>query len=133
MFTSEHDLKKHLLWNIAGTVFLALFGAFYESFSHEVYSYYMIYAFTIPLILSVLPFTILLFGKRYPCKAALNLWNAGTVALSTGSVFKGVLDIYGTTNSLCTVYPIVGFLLLCAGITVWLVRSNQKENHSEKG
>ena len=33
----------------AASLFCALFGAVYELFSHEVYSYSMIYAFIIPL------------------------------------------------------------------------------------
>ena len=31
------------------SLFCALFGAVYEVFSHEVYSFYMIYAFAFPL------------------------------------------------------------------------------------
>lgn len=122
---SEYDLKKNLIWNIAGTIFLALFGAIYEAFSHEVYSYYMIYAFAIPLLLGILPGTVLLLRKRYPGRITFNLWNAGIAALSTGCVFKGVLDIFGTTNALSVVYPVAGFALLTAGLAAWLA-SNYK-------
>ena len=45
-------------------VFLAFFGAVYETFSHEVYSYYMIYAFAIPLVLGTLP--LLALALREP-------------------------------------------------------------------
>ena len=38
-------LKTHLMFNVIGVIFLALFGAIYELFSHGVYSYHMIYAF----------------------------------------------------------------------------------------
>ena len=120
MCISEPDLKKYLLGNIFGTVFLALFGAIYEAFSHEVYSYYMIYAFALPLVLGVLPFALLLFCGKRPPRAAALLWNYGIAALSVGCVFRGVLEIYGTTNSLRAAYPIVGAALLTAAFIVWL-------------
>ena len=43
-------------------IFIAVFGAIYEKFSHEVYSYYMIYAFMIPLCLG--SFAYLLASKK---------------------------------------------------------------------
>ena len=120
MCISESDLKKYLLGNIFGTVFLALFGAIYEVFSHEVYSYYMIYAFALPLVLGVLPSALLLFRGKLPPRAAALLWNYGIAALSVGCVFRGVLEIYGTTNSLRVIYPIAGAALLTAALIVWL-------------
>jgi len=108
-------LKRNLLGNIAGTAFLALFGAVYELFSHEVYSYYMIYAFSIPLILGVFVYSIMLIKNKRPRSIFPKLWNSATATLSVGCVFKGVLDIYGTTNSLIIAYPIAGSALLLAG------------------
>lgn len=99
------------------TLFCAVIGAVYEKFSHEVYSYYMIYAFVIPLTLGAIPlFALGLFGKKTPCRFSLNAWNSGVAALTVGSIFKGALDIYGTTNRLLIVYPIVAGALLLAGI-----------------
>lgn len=106
------QLKKHLLYNIIGSAFLALFGAVYEIFSHGVYSYFMIYAFAIPLVMGVLPYAILLLKDKSPDNRFLKLWNTAIAVLSTGSVFAGVLAIYGTTNSLIIVYPIVGGILM---------------------
>ena len=120
MCISESDLKKYLLGNIFGTVFLALFGATYEAFSHEVYSYYMIYAFALPLVLGVLPSALLLLRGKRPPRATALLWNYGIAALSVGCVFRGVLEIYGTTNSLRVIYPIAGAALLTAALIVWL-------------
>ena len=108
----EIQLKKHLLYNIIGTGFLALFGAIYELFSHEVYSYFMLYAFSIPLMMGVLPYAVLLLTEKYPDNSFLNLWNTAIATFSIGSVFAGVLAIYGTTNSLIIVYPITGIILM---------------------
>ena len=43
---------KRYLWI---SIFFAVFGGIYEYFSHGVYSYFMIYAFMIPLVLGTVP------------------------------------------------------------------------------
>ena len=131
MYTSDISLKRNLLGNIAGTVFLALFGAVYELFSHEVYSYFMIYAFAVPLMLGVMPYALLLISRKVPGRAALNLWNSGIAALSVGCVFRGVLEIYGTTNSLSVIYPVSGLLLLTAGLITGIVGLKRKQNNPD--
>ena len=93
-----------------------LFGAVYETFSHGVFSFYMLYAFSVPLVFGVTLYLILLFAKRYPGRVFLNLWNSAIAAFSAGSVFKGVLEIYGTTNSLVIVYPVCGCILAVSAL-----------------
>ena len=116
MSTSVDLLKKHLVFNLAGTLFIVLFGAVYETFSHGVFSFYMLYAFSVPLVFGVTLYLILLFARRYPGRVFLNLWNSAIAAFSAGSVFKGVLEIYGTTNSLVIVYPICGCILAVSAL-----------------
>ncbi len=125
MCTSEKTLKTNFQQHFAGMIFLALFGAFYEAFSHGVYSYFMTYAFAIPLLLGVTLYAILLAKKKYPSLVFLRLWNAGTVVLSWGSVYEGVLEIYGTTNRLMIVYPIAGGLLLASGLISIFITSRK--------
>ena len=131
MYISDISLKRNLLGNIAGTAFLALFGAVYELFSHGVYSYFMIYAFAIPLTLGVLIYALLLIFRKYPGRAALNLWNSGIAAISVGCVFRGVLEIYGTTNSLSVIYPVSGLLLLTAGLITGIVGLKRKQKNPD--
>ena len=131
MYISDISLKRNLIGNIAGTAFLALFGAIYEAFSHEVYSYFMIYAFAVPLTLGVLPYALLLISLNYPGRAALNLWNSGNAAISVGCVFRGVLEIYGTTNSLSVIYPVSGLLLLTAGLITGIVGLKRKQKNPD--
>ena len=108
-------------------LFLALFGAVYEYFSHGVYSYYMLYAFAFPLGLGALPWCALALRAAHPLRTEpARLWDSGVLTLAVGSVFRGVLDIYGTTNRLVVVYAIVGAALLAAG-AVWGVLSGKKE------
>lgn len=130
MYTSANILKKHLIFNLAGTLFLALFGAIYETFSHGVFSFYMIYAFAFPLVLGVTLYLILLFVRKYPNRVFLNLWNSAIAAFSVGSVFQGVLEIYGTTNSLSVVYPAVGGILAASALASLAVTSLRKHTNS---
>lgn len=120
MFTSDNKTKsvlKTAFVYLIISLFCAVIGGIYEKFSHEVYSYYMIYAFGFPLVLGAIPlFAIGLYGKKIPCRFSLNAWNSGVATLTVGSIFKGALDIYGTTNKLLIVYPIVGGALLLAGL-----------------
>ena len=96
---------------IAATAFAA-FGAIYEHFGHGVYSYFMLYAFMVPLVLGVIP--LLFFKKRFPDRA-LGLWHCMIGTLTVGSIFQGVLEIYGTTNRMIMVYPVAaGALAVCA-------------------
>ena len=114
MFTSRDTANYHLIYSLAGTVFLAVFGAIYEYFSHGVYSYYMIYAFAIPLIMGVVPYSFMLIKNIQLPVLLINLWNSSILTYSVGSVFAGVLSIYGTTNALIFVYPVAGTVLLIA-------------------
>ena len=124
-------MKKHLVFNLAGTLFLVLFGAVYEMFSHGVFSFYMLYAFSIPLVFGVTLYLILLFLRKYPDRVFLNLWNSAIVAFSAGSVFKGVLEIYGTTNSLVIVYPICGYILAVSALASLLFAPVKKSRHEK--
>ena len=130
MFTSdEHtvSLLKTALAHLCAAVFCAFFGAVYEHFSHEVYSYWMLYAFALPMVLGALPLlAIALHGRTLPGRVSLWLWNAGIAVLTVGCIFRGVLEIYGTTNRLWAVYPIVGGVLLATGLASYLLLGRKR-------
>ena len=115
------NLGRTGLVYLSAALFCALFGAIYEHFSHGVYSGFMIYAFVYPLALGALPFFAMsLSGRRLPGRLPFNLYNAGIATLTVGSIFRGVLDIYGTTNSLTTVYWALGAGLTLFGAVLYL-------------
>ena len=124
MSTSDKKIIPHLTGALAGTVFLAIFGAIYEVFSHGVYSFYMIYAFAIPLILGVIPYTLMLIKDRCPTIITLRSWNSAISTLAVGSLFKGVLDIYGTSNSLIIVYPIAAGIFAVSALVSAIFRTS---------
>ena len=104
------------------TLFCVMFGSIYERFSHEVYSFFMIYAFVFPLAGGVLPFFLLMKHKKaYPSSFAASCYHAGIATLTTGSLLCGALEIYGTTNVLTTIYWILGAALLFVGISAYLI------------
>ena len=123
MFTSDKKLMVQTAWIYAcAAAFCAFFGAVYEVFSHQVYSYFMIYAFALPLCLGTLPALLYaLKGWQAPSRLARQLYHSGVAALTVGCIFEGVLRIYGSTNRLIWVYPVVGASLLLGGAGVWLV------------
>lgn len=103
------------------SLFCAFFGAVYEVFSHGVFSYYMIYAFAIPLTGGVLMFWIIgRKGWSYPSRIAGNLYHSGIATLTVGCTMQGVLEIYGTTNKLISIYWIAGTVLLFMGTGCYL-------------
>lgn len=127
LYTSDIETKrrsalKTVITYVTITIFCALFGAIYELFSHEVYSYFMIYAFATPLIIGALPYLCLAISKKniYPNSISRNLHHSGVATLTVGSILKGVLDIYGTTNHLCIYYFIIGILFIIVSFILFL-------------
>ncbi|MBR2706363.1 MAG: hypothetical protein IKE74_03875, partial [Mogibacterium sp.] len=129
----------------AASMVIAAAAAVYGLFSHGVYSYYMTYAFMIPLLAGALPYLLTamkeagqtaekaenaaggcedheaaaeLAGKEKKPSGFANILDANearlafVTTLTAGSLLKGALDIYGTTNRLLIVYPIIALLIL---------------------
>ena len=120
---------------LAASIVIAAAAAVYGLFSHGVYSYFMTYAFMIPLLGGALPHLIAAmrradadtknsanepeeytesrtqtgFAKLFDAK---DTQLAIIATLTAGSLLKGVLDIYGTTNRLLIAYPAIALLIL---------------------
>lgn len=107
-------------WLCAAAITL-LFALVYECFSHRVYSGFMLLAFLIPLLGGALPCALLARSPRRMLPGVLSrcLYGSGLAALTAGSVFRGILDIYGTTSRLEAVYWICGTALCAFGLAVY--------------
>ena len=105
----------------AASIVIAAAAAVYGLFSHGVYSYFMIYAFMIPLLGGALPYLIAAMKEKKIDAKDTQL--AIIVTLTIGSILKGVLDIYGTTNRLLIVYPVAALLVLAAALATIIKRS----------
>ena len=108
---------------LAASIVIAAAAAVYGLFSHGVYSYFMTYAFMVPLLAGALPH--LTAALKTACgKACGSLYEkisgakdaqlAVVVTLTAGSLLKGALDIYGTTNKLLVGYPAAAAVILAA-------------------
>ncbi len=134
LFTSDIDknnvstIKTGIIY-IVLSITCALFGAIYEIFSHEVYSYYLIYAFAIPLIFGALPYFIISISTKllFPKYLSRNLYHSGIATLTVGSIIKGVLDIYGTTNSLVKYYFIFGISSIILSLILYIKQLTSKK------
>ena len=104
-------------------VVCAVIGFVYELFSHGVWSIYMIGAFAVPLVLGTLVNLIIaLFRMKTPGMAAETLYACGIATLTLGSLLTGVLEIYGTTNTLLEYYWLVGAGFAGLGIIFYLAQ-----------
>lgn len=120
--STSNNAWQHTLAYCYGTVACSLFGIVYEYFSHGVYSPFMVYSFTIPLLLGVIPH--LVFWLR-PKLDAGGWWQKATLALSVitltvGATLQGVVEIYGTTNQAIIYYLWTGLGLLTISFALWL-------------
>ena len=127
----------------AASVVIAAAAAVYGLFSHGVYSYFMTYAFMIPLLAGALPHLLTAMkeeGKKADKTAEkkpsglstiLDLYDvqlAFVATLTAGSLLKGALDIYGTTNRLLMIYPVIALLILA-----FIAVQSAKRLKSERG
>ena len=105
-------------------LFCVLFGAVYEKFSHDVYSFSMIYAFVFPLVGGTLPFLLIAFSnvREHPRARARMTYHTGIALLTIGSILRGIMEIYGTANHLIKFYFIVGIPLLVIGALLIIAR-----------
>ena len=112
---------------VLAAVNVAVFSAIYEHFSFGVYSPFMIFAFAVPLLMGSLVF--LLLGKALKktgtsvpalvCK----FWHAAVATLTVGFLFRGVLDIYGTSSPLASVYWIASAMLAALSLLTLAITS----------
>lgn len=114
--------KTNLIEFVSLSFFCVVFNFIYGKFSHGVSSDYMTYAFLVPLWGGVVPyFALMIFSKKmYPNHIVYGLYNAGIITFMVGSLFQGVLEIYGTTNELVYVYVIAGVALVFFGVVLYI-------------
>ena len=103
---------------LAVTVLVAVFGIVYEHYSFGVYSNWMIYAFAFPLILGFVPALLYatVWHQSIVPMLSRKMWHAGIAVWTVGSLFTGVITIYGTDSVWSFVYAVAGAALLAAAI-----------------
>ena len=131
---------------LAASILIAAAAAVYGLFSHGVYSYFMTYAFMIPLLAGAVPHLISALKRQDAAKEqkpfAAKLARAASkvldakdtqlaviATLTAGSILKGVLDIYGTTNRLLIAYPAAAVLVVAAAAVMVLKNKKKQEKN----
>ena len=108
------------------SLFIFVFAQIYEYFSHGVYSNYMLYAFLIPFLgLAVPSFLLHSLKKTLPANSCF-LWKCGIATLTVGSIYKGVLEIYGTNGFFEFPYLFLG-VGICM-VAVLMTYTKKREN-----
>ncbi|MCR5249557.1 MAG: hypothetical protein K6E50_02995, partial [Lachnospiraceae bacterium] len=64
-----------------------------------------------------------IIGRKHRMTAAFpaSLWNAGLSTVTVGLLLKGVLDIYGSGNSLIRIFWVLGAAELLAALLTLLI------------
>ena len=113
------DIKKTSIKYLIISVLCLMVSCIYEYFSHEVYSSYMMAPFLVVFVAGILIVPLI---KRLFTKAAFYLYNFSLATLVVGMYVQGVLEIYGTTNSLVYYYFIAAVVFFIESVIAMFVR-----------
>lgn len=104
---SQKRFRKTALIYTLLTIFFFAFSRIYESFSFGETSSHMHYLFAIPLVGGIL---LLLFMKVIPnlSRLSLNLWNSALAIMTTGMLFRGIVNLSGRSTTLDMPYWYLG-------------------------
>ena len=89
------------------TIFFFAFSRIYEAFSFGETSVYMHYLFAVPLVGGII-LAILLKVLPYFFRISLNLWNSAIAIITTGTLFRGIVNLSGRSTTLDVPYWYVG-------------------------
>ena len=143
MFISEKIKTKTLrsLYIYIGiTIFIGIFGAVYEVFSHNVFSPAMYLAWLIPCFLGVGVYLALAFAPidKVPGTLVECIYNFGVAMLTVRSIFIGVIEIYGTTNkAMLATYTVLSIVFLVVGgsayiaVILYSIISSKRKNNRQ--
>lgn len=89
------------------TIFFFAFSRIYEAFSFGETSVHMHYLFAVPLVGGII-LAILLKAFTYFSRLSLNLWNSAVAIITTGTLFRGIVNLSGRSTTLDQPYWYVG-------------------------
>ena len=104
---NKKRFKKTVISYTLITIFFFIFSRIYEAFSFGETSVHMHYLFAVPLVGGVL---LTMFLKVLPqfSRMSLNLWNSAVAILTTGTLFRGIVNLSGRSTTLDAPYWYVG-------------------------
>ena len=99
--------KKTVISYTLITIFFFAFSRIYEAFSFGETSVHMHYLFAVPLIGGIL-LAILLKAPPQFSRISFNLWNSAVAIATTGTLFRGIVNLSGRSTTLDAPYWYVG-------------------------
>ena len=99
--------KKTVISYTLITIFFFAFSRIYEAFSFGETSVHMHYLFSVPLVGGII-LAILLKVLPYFSRISLNLWNSAIAVITTGTLFRGIVNLSGRSTTLDAPYWYVG-------------------------
>lgn len=119
-------LQKTLVGYSILTIFFLVFSRIYESFSFGETSLHMHYLFVVPLVGGVI-LTLLLKIIPNLGRISLNLWNSSVAVLTTGMIFRGIVNLSGRSTALDQPYWYVGIAFaILAIVSLFFQKKNSK-------
>ena len=99
--------KKNVISYTLITIFFFAFSRIYEAFSFGETSVHMYYLFAIPLVGGII-LAILLKALPNFSRLSLNLWNSAVAIVTTGTLFRGIVNLSGRYTTLDAPYWYIG-------------------------
>ena len=104
---NKKRFKKTAISYTLITIFFFAFSRIYEAFSFGEASVHMHYLFAVPLVGGII-LAILLKVLPYLSRISLNLWNSAIAIITTGTLFRGIVNLSGRSTTLDAPYWYVG-------------------------
>ena len=104
---NKKRFKKTVISYTLITIFFFAFSRIYEAFSFGETSVHMHYLFAVPLVGGII-LAVLLKVLPYFSRISLNLWNSAIAIITTGTLFRGIVNLSGRSTTLDAPYWYVG-------------------------
>lgn len=125
---NKKRFKKTVISYILITVFFFAFSRIYEAFSFGETSVHMHYLFAVPLVGGII-LAILLKVLPYLSRISLNLWNSAVAIFTTGTLFRGIVNLSGRSTKLDAPYWYVGIgFVVLALLSIFINPIRLKKN-----
>ena len=104
---NKKRFTKTVIFYTLITIFFFVFSRIYEAFSFGETSVHMHYLFAVPLVGGII-LAIFLKALPYFSRLSLNLWNSAVAIVTTGTLFRGIVNLSGRSTTLDAPYWYVG-------------------------
>lgn len=112
------------------TIFFFAFSRIYEVFSFGEVSLHMHYLFAVPLLGGII-LTVLLKTIPHFSRISLNLWNSAVAIITSGTLFRGIVNLSGRSTTLDAPYWYAGIAFAALAIVSIFLNPNLWKNSSK--